>query len=492
MNCAEYLLADVRSEDVAVIQGDRIHSYADLLALSDRVDTLLVGVGMAPGARVGLIGANSPFWIASYLAALRRGFVVVPFPTAMPVATVQRNLEWVGCAAVLMDRRSQKSHSSAIPAGVKILTEADVNNATPAQLPTFPTELDSDAALLFTSGTAGTPRAVRLTHRNIVANTRSIISYLELRGDDRILVILPFTYSFGLSLLNTHLRMGASLVLSNSFVYPETSVDLLERHACTELAGVPSSFNLLLRSSSFAGRTLPSLRLIQQAGGRLAPVLIEELAAAQPHTQLFIMYGQTEATARLSYVPPNQLKGKIGAIGRSIPGVTLRVVAADGREVGIGEVGEIRASGENISPGYYRDAETSAAKFQDGELRTGDMARVDQDGFIFVVDRKEDFIKSWGYRISSQEVEALSMRMPELTGAAALGVPDLEAGERVELVVTARKGAAVSEEDVLAFCREHLDRHQMPRRVHLVPALPLNASGKVAKSELRARFASVD
>lgn len=490
MNCAEYLLADVRPGDVALIQGEREFNYADLVTLSRRAEALLADRAMPPGARVGLIGSNSPFWIACYLAALRRGLVVVPFPTAMTVAEVRRGLEWVECDTVILDRRSQKTHMSAIPAGVAVLSEADTNAATPAQLAAVQTDLDADAVLLFTSGTTGTPRAVRLTHRNIAANTHSIISYLGLRQDDRILVILPFTYSFGLSLLNTHLRMGASLVLSNSFVYPETSVDLLERHQCTELAGVPSSFNLLLRSSSFAGRSLPSLRLIQQAGGRLAPVLIKELAAAQPHAQLFIMYGQTEATARLSYLPPNQLQSKLGSIGRAIPGVTLRVVNQDGDEVAAGEVGEIRAIGENVSPGYFRDLEASAKKFKDGELRTGDMARVDNDGFIFVVDRKEDFIKSWGYRISSQEVEALAMKMPELTGAAALGVPDLEAGERVELVVTARKDAAVREEEIIAFCREHMARHHVPRRVHVVPALPLNASGKVAKSVLRARYAT--
>ena len=184
---------------------------------------------------------------------------------------------------------------------------------------------------MFTSGTTASPKAVRLTHGNIQANTDSIIESLGLRGDDRILVILPFFYCYGASLLHTALRLGGRLVLCNSFVFPETALDLLEREECTVFAGVPSSFQLLLRASTFAQRALPSLRLIQQAGGKLSPVLIEELLTATPAAQLFVMYGQTEATARLSIIAPDKLAEKPGSIGKGIPGVTLRVLDEAGQ-----------------------------------------------------------------------------------------------------------------------------------------------------------------
>jgi acyl-CoA synthetase (AMP-forming)/AMP-acid ligase II len=274
-------------------------------------------------------------------------------------------------------------------------------------------------------------------------------------------------------------------VLCNSFVFPETALDLLEREECTVLAGVPSSFQLLLRASTFAQRALPSLRLIQQAGGKLPPVLIEELLAAKPAAKLLVMYGQTEATARLSYLPPDKLQAKPGSIGKGIPGVQLRVLNGSGEPVAPGERGEIYATGANISPGYYEDPQGSAAKFTRHGLRTGDLATVDDDGDIFIVDRRDDFIKSWGHRISSQEVEAAALRMEQLVSAAVIGVPDDEAGEAVTLFVTARPGAVVTPDEVLAICRQHLPKYMVPRSVLILDALPLNSSGKIAKPQLR-------
>jgi len=324
-----------------------------------------------------------------------------------------------------------------------------------------------------------------VTHRNIRANTDSIVDYLGLRADDRALVILPFSYCYGASLLHTHLRAGARLVVCNSFVYPETAIDLLDREGCTVLAGVPSSFQLLLRASSFATRALPSLRLVQQAGGKLPQVLVDELRAAQPGAELFVMYGATEATARLSYLPPELLDAKPGSVGRGIPGVELRVLDEDGRPVAPGERGQIYARGDNIGPGYLDDPEATAAKFTEHGLRTGDVAVVDEDGFIYIVDRADDFIKSWGHRVSSQEVEACALGLEDLVAAAAVGVPDDEAGEAVTLFVTRRPGVDVDPEQVLAFMRAGLPTHMVPRSVHVLDALPLTANGKTAKAVLR-------
>lgn len=338
---------------------------------------------------------------------------------------------------------------------------------------------------MFTSGTTSQPKAVRVTHANIQANTDSIITFLELRSDDRVLVILPFFYCYGASLLHTHLRRGGRVVLCNSFVFPETILDMLEREECTVLAGVPSSFQLLLRASTFMQRALPSLRLIQQAGGKLPPVLIEELLAAKPTAKLFVMYGQTEATARLSYLPPEKLPEKPGSIGKGIPGVELRVLDQNGQPVRPGQQGEIYATGASICPGYYQDPEASAEKFTPYGLRTGDLAVVDEGGDIFIVDRRDDFIKSWGHRVSSQEVEASALRMEQLVSAAVIGVPDDGAGEAVMLFVTARPGAEVTPDDVLAVCRRYLPKYMVPRSVLILGALPLNANGKIAKPQLR-------
>jgi acyl-CoA synthetase (AMP-forming)/AMP-acid ligase II len=489
VNATDYLLEAGRPDDVAIVHGERSYTYRELRAAVDRLAAELAGLGLPPGSRVGIMAANSFFWVAAYLASMKAN-VAVPYSDKSGPEEVRRQATWVGCTAVFMDQHHRRRYEDAFD-GMLIITEDALAGTDETGWPESGTagpdavDPDADAVLMFTSGTTSGPKAVRLTHRNLLANTESIITYLELRRDDRMLVILPFFYCYGASLMHTHLRAGGSIVLCNQFVFPELAIDMMEREQCTGFAGVPSSFQLLLRASNFASRALPSLRLIQQAGGRLPPVMVEELVAAQPGAQLFVMYGQTEATARLSYLPPDLRSAKIGSIGRGIPGVRLRVLDEDGRPVAVGETGEIVAYGDNISPGYYNDPDESATKFHDGGLWTGDLAVVDEDGYIFIVDRKADFIKSWGHRVSSLEIEACVLQMKDLVSAAAIGVPDPEAGEAIALAATVRPGATVSADDVLAFVRRNLAKHMVPRSVHLIEAMPMTASGKIAKTELR-------
>ena len=484
-NVSDYLLANGRPDDVVLVDGGRSFSYSDLRTAAGRLAAEVDALGLPPGSRLGILGSNSFFWLAAYLAAMKVG-VAVPFSDKLSPTDVGRQGAWVGCAAVFMDTRRLREFAHAFPEGVPIVTDETLDRDREPYWPVAGVvDPDADAALMFTSGTTSDPKAVRVTHRNIQANTESIVSYLGLGRDDRMLVILPFFYCFGASLLHTHLRVGGSLVLCNSFVFPELALDMMDREKATGFAGVPSSFQLLLRASSFNSRALPSLRLIQQAGGKLPTVLIEELVAAKPNAKLFVMYGQTEATARLSYLPPDKVLEKLGSIGRGIPGVELQVVDDIGNPVAPGATGEILAHGANVSPGYYNDPDGSAKRFRDGGLRTGDLAIVDPDGYVFVVDRKDDFIKSWGYRVSTLEVETCALRMEDLVSAAAFGVPDIEAGEAITLAVTVRPGSTVRAEDVVAFTRNHLAKYMLPQSVYLVESIPLTASGKISKSQLR-------
>jgi acyl-CoA synthetase (AMP-forming)/AMP-acid ligase II len=485
-NTSDYLLADAEPDDVALVEADERYTYGQLRSAAGKLAAELAALDLPQGSRVGVLGPNSFFWVAAYLAIMKLNHVAVPFSDKLTPDDVRRNADIAGCAALFIARRSLRRFSAVFGDGLPVFTdEALRSSRRPCWPEAVPVDPGADAVLMFTSGTTSQPKAVRVTHGNIQANTDSIIAFLELHGDDRVLVILPFFYCYGASLLHTHLRRGGRVVLCNSFVFPETVLDVLEREECTVLAGVPSSFQLLLRASTFAQRTLPSLRLIQQAGGKLSPVLVEELLAAKSGAKLFVMYGQTEATARLSYLPPDKLHDKPGSIGKGIPGVELRVLNEDGEPVRPGERGEIYATGANISPGYHEDPEGSAAKFTPHGLRTGDLAVVDNDGYIFIVDRRDDFIKSWGHRVSSQEVEAAALRMDQLVSAAVIGVPDDEAGEAVTLFATARPGAQVKPDDVLAVCRQHLPQYMVPRSVLILEALPLNANGKIAKPQLR-------
>jgi acyl-CoA synthetase (AMP-forming)/AMP-acid ligase II len=490
-NTSDYLLKDAPLDSTALVEAGERYTYRQLRSAAGKLAAELAALDLPLGSRVGVLGPNSFFWVAAYLAVIKLNHVAVPFSDKLAPDDIRRNAGIVGCAAIFADRRIMRRFSAAFGDDLAVLTDEALRSTREPHWPTTaPVDPDADAVLMFTSGTTSQPKAVRITHHNIQANTDSIITFLELRADDRVLVILPFFYCYGASLLHTHLRPGGCVVLCNSFVFPETALDLLEREECTVLAGVPSSFQLLLRASTFAQRALPSLRLIQQAGGKLPPVLIEELLAAKSAAKLFVMYGQTEATARLSYLPPEKLQEKPGSVGKGIPGVELRVLNENGEPVLPGERGEIYATGANISPGYHEDSQGSVAKFTPHGLRTGDLAVIDDDGYIFIVDRRDDFIKSWGHRISTQEVEAAALRMERLVSAAVIGVPDDEAGETVTLFVTARPGAEVTPDEVLAVCRQYLPKFMVPRSVLILDALPLNANGKIAKPQLREMVAA--
>ncbi len=486
MNIADYLLEAGEDNRPALIVNRVTFTYRQVREASARVAAELIAAGVQPTDRVGIFGNNSLFWLASYLATLKLGAIAVPFATVLTAEAIGDMQAFMRCKVMCAEQRVYRRFAGAFAETQPVIFD-DVLAGPGAQV--WPagdaTDLQADAALMLTSGTTARPRAVRITHRNIQANTDSIIEYLALNEDERMGVILPFYYCFGTSLLHTHLRAGGTLVVSNQFVYPETTLDLMEATACTGFAGVPSTYQTLLRNSTFPRRELKSLRKVQQAGGKLQTVLIQELIAAVKHGEVYVMYGQTEATARLSYLPPQLLSSKLGSIGRGIPQVTLRVIGEDGNPVKPGDVGEIYAQGDNISPGYLDEPEVNAQKFVDGVLHTGDLATVDDDGFIFVVDRKADFIKSYGYRVSSQQVEGCIVEMPDVVAAAVIGEPDLVRGEAIAAFVVLRADATTTPYDIIAHCAERLPNYMTPRDVTVIDRLPINAHGKVVKNELR-------
>jgi long-chain acyl-CoA synthetase len=345
------------------------------------------------------------------------------------------------------------------------------------------------AAIMLTSGSTGDAKGVMVTHRNIACNTRDILAYTGLAAADRVMVVLPFYYCYGTSLLHTHLAAGGSLVLNNRFMFPEKVLDEIEDKRCTGLAGVPSTYQILLRKTRLRQRSFPSLRWLQQAGGRLPNPLIRELQQSLPGVRLFVMYGQTEATARLSYLPPERLDDKLGSIGQGLPGTRLEVLKADRTPVrpGSDEIGEIVASGDNVTLGYWGDPEETRRYFRNGKLYTGDMARVDQDDFIFIVERARDFIKAMGNRVSPKEIEEVLAEMPEVVEAAVIGVPDEIWGETIKAFVVTATPGQLTADAVRDHCLGRLPNYKVPQYVEFLPRLPKTGNGKIAREELKRR-----
>jgi len=500
-NVTEFLLEGKRATKVAFQFVGSEYSYGELRDAAADVSRYLVEAGGQKGDRVILIADNSFFWVAAYLGILQAGLVCVPLTASLSPQDLTYVLELTEPqhaflqAAFLTKQASHFRHLRVVtdhgvtsaPEQLLVKSFAEIRSQGSHAAPLLPSVDQHDlAALMFTSGSTGKPRGVMVSHGNIMANTNSIIQYLELTENDRIMTVLPFHYCFGTSLLHTHLRVGGTLVVDPRFMYPEKILERMIDSACTGFAGVPSHFQILLRTSSLRKKHFPHLRYVQQAGGHLAPTFIHEIQEALPQTQVFVMYGQTEATARLSYLPPELLQNKPGSIGKGIPGVKLRVLKESGEEVCTGEVGEIVAEGENVTQGYWRAPEETARCFREAKLFTGDLATVDEDGFIYVVDRAKEFLKCGGKRISCRQLEDRLLEFEGLLEAAVVGVPDDVLGEAVKAFVVPRLpvcegfGARLH-----LFCKTHMPPAFVPKDIVMLKALPKNSAGKVLKKELR-------
>jgi len=499
-NVAQYLLYGKDPDRIALSFLQSSVSYGELTAHAGQIAAHLLRCESRQDDRVLLVGDNSLFWAACYLGALQAGLITVPIPAQSSVGDLTSILRMSGAKIVCAQASVATAHASAF-SGAHLITDRDIlpiphvlsqvsfstlHSAERPLLDYASVTRDQLAALVFTSGSTGQPRGVMISHSNIIANTESIIAYLSLTAQDRMMAILPFHYCYGASLLHTHLRVGGEVVVDNRFMYPETVLQRMIETKCTGFAGIPSHFQILLRNSSFKRKGFPSLRHMQQAGGYLAPIFVQELKEILPHTKIYIMYGQTEATARLSYLPPDILEAKLGSIGKGIPGVTLRVLDGQGRDVRPGEVGEIVAEGPNVAKGYWQEPNESADVFRNGSLYTGDLARVDEDGFIYIVDRAKDFLKCRGEKVSCRQIEGVLLECSEIVEAAVVGIPDDVLGEAVKVFAVPRNTNIDGlEERVASFCRTRLALHQLPKQIVILRSLPKNSAGKVMKGVLK-------
>jgi long-chain acyl-CoA synthetase len=502
MNVCDYLLEGKPESKPALLTLCNEYTYGQLRSAASSVAAFLIASKGKKGNRVVLLADNSFFWAASYLGIIRAGMVCVPLPAGVPVDDLQYVLGMVEPTFAFVESKIWARLSTSLNkpswGAIPVISDCgSASNGTSLQelqhrypqdgagsVPLPEVGSDDLAVLMFTSGSTGKPRGVMVSNRNIIANTDSIIEYLSLTSGDRIMAVLPFHYCFGTSLLHTHLKVGGSIVIEPRFMYPEVVLQRMSDTGCTGFAGVPSHYQILLRRSKLASMDFPALRCLQQAGGQLAPPFIQELRAALPGKQIFIMYGQTEATARLSYLPPELLDSKLGSVGTGIPDVKLSVVKENGDPVRPGETGEIVAEGENVCLGYWHEEDSGS--FRDRKLYTGDLATVDEDGFIYIVDRAKDFLKCGGKRVSARQLENVLLENKELLEAAVIGVPDEVLGEAAVAYLVLRDPKSGTDAAALeGHCRRKLPPAFVPKDFIFLRSLPKNSSGKVLKSVLK-------
>ena len=402
---------------------------ADLKRMIAQFGASLLSAGLKKGDRV-LIGCNlSISSTLAYLGTMYGGLVAVPVDERMLATSALALIEATGAKAVWSETGLISDY-----AGVLCL-QGDLANA-PYSSPQPATCDPSDlAALMATSGSTGIPRFVKVSHGNLIANTEAIIRSQRLGTDEIAMVILPLSYCFGASLLHSHLYTGGSVVFDRRFMFPDKVLQSLGEFACTTFAGVPTVYNVLLRRSNLRRMAFPSLRRFLQAGGALAPERINEMRAALPDVGFYVMYGQTEATARISCLEPGRWEEKAGSAGRPLDNLTVRSWTRRATCCRVGQIGEFLVKGPSICCGYWNDPEeTDAYSVTAGCKPATWLGRI-EEGYLWIEGRRGAFLKIRGTRVSFAEVEGTVAAMPGVYECAACAVAHPEAGEALMLLV---------------------------------------------------------
>ena len=374
--------AAARPAHPALVEGERLTSYGELAAQVIAQGEALKSL-IQPGDRVALVMDNSAELAVAIYATWWAGGVVVALNPALKPADIAQLTE--ACQARQCWHALPEQPAAAAPA-----------DAAPN-----PMQAEALASLVFTSGTTGQPKGVMLSHGAMAANALAVQQTLPMSPADVTLCVLPFHYAFGSSVLHTHLSLGATLVLENSFIYPQRIVQRMAQVAATHFYGVPSSFYLLLERGQLSTHPLPALRHVAQAGGPMDPARIERLQQALPEVGFWVMYGQTEACSRLTTLSPSQRKSKPGSVGPALPGVELQVRDAHGHPLPPGEVGDIWARGPNLMLGYWESPHDTASTLVNGWLHTGDIGHLDADGFLFLNGRSREILKVGAHRLDA-------------------------------------------------------------------------------------------
>ena len=475
----------------AIVDGERRTRYAALWAQAQAFAALLRVRGLVAGDRVAIVLPNRTEAVVAWYGTWLAGGVVV----ALNVQARARDLgPWIAhCGArIVVHERDDADTLQALceledrPFAIALDPDGPIDTDAPdfSDMPVAVPAPETLALILYTSGTTGAPKGVMLSHGNLLANAMSVIAYLQLGPGDSVLSVLPFYYAYGASVLHTHLASGARVVLAPNLVFPPMITAAIARERVTGFSGVPSTFALLLDKGALDDHDLSSLRYLTQAGGAMPVALTNRLRAALPGVDLFVMYGQTEATSRLTWLPPARLDRKAGSVGVPIDGVRVRIVHEDGSGAGVGQDGEVQVSGPNVMQGYWNNPDATAAVLRDGWLRTGDIGHLDADGFLFLAGRRSDMIKTGAHRVHPGDIEQAIAEIDGVIEAAVVGVDDALLGQVIKAYVVTATLPERGVERVKAHCRARLAPYKVPRHVEFVTALPRTASGKVRRASL--------
>ncbi|MGH2319269.1 fatty acid--CoA ligase family protein [Planococcus sp. SE5232] len=466
-------------------------------------------LGVEKGDHVAFLLSNTPHFLISLYATMRLGATAVPInPIYSPdeIAYIVNNSD--AKVVVALDALLplvEKAHKALPVVASYIICETDP--ATPEKMALLPEDVkgkvhsftgmmsksaphaeftevkaEDNAVILYTSGTTGKPKGAMLTHQNLYSNARDVGEYLQIGANDRVIATLPVFHVFALTVVvNAPLLQGATIVLVPRF-NPKEVFEAIKKYEASVFAGVPTMFNFMNQLPDVDPADFASVRLAV-SGGSAMPVALLHSFEEKFNVRISEGYGLSEASPVTCFNPIDRER-KAGSIGTSIINVENKVVNELGEEVAANEVGELIVRGPNVMKGYYKMPEETASAIRDGWLYTGDLARVDEEGYFYIVDRKKDMIIVGGYNVYPREVEEVLFAHPAVLEAAVVGLPDPDFGEEVNAYVVL-KDPSVSVEDLKAYCAEHLAKYKVPRQFEVLDELPKNTTGKILRRSLK-------
>ncbi|HEC35352.1 MAG TPA: AMP-dependent synthetase [Anaerolineae bacterium] len=493
----------------ALVCGDRRLTYAQIEEQTNRVANGLLTLGMQRGERLAVWLPNSVEAVIAIFAILKAGgvFTVINSTTKPTKLTyILNNCAASGLFAPARQREQVihllksvpslrfavlcgKGSEHPVSAPTNVVPFPHLLGAFPPAHPSCPS-IDVDlACLIYTSGSTGEPKGVMSTHANVVFAASSIIRYLENTPEDIVINVLPLSFDYGLYQLLMAFKFGGTLVLERSFAYPAAVLRRIEQERVTGFPGVPTLFAMLLQMD-LTRFNLSSLRYLTNTAAALPVEHIRRLRDAFPWARLYSMYGLTECKRTL-YLPPEELDRRPGSVGIPIPGTEVWIEDEAGNRLGPGEVGELVVRGSHVMQGYWGDPGETARRYRPGRypaerlLYTGDLFRMDEEGFLYFVARKDDIIKSRGEKVAPKEVANVLYRLPGVIEVAVIGVSDELLGQAIKAFIVCADGHNLREQDVRRHCARHLEDFMIPRYVEFRTSLPKTPSGKIQKSALR-------
>jgi len=499
VNLAE-IIDDHAPESTALIWNNRATTYGELRSQVDHFRGGLASLGVGDGDRVALVLTNGVPFVVTYLAVLGLGGVIVPLNPTSPAPELENQIATVGATVVVIDRSCTATWADVDAAAVPTVTAVVTTDPNAAgdpdagELVPFDRLLESDpvervdvdadhlAALLFTSGTAGAPRAAMLTHGSLRANNQQSLSAKgHMNGDDVVYCVLPVFHIFGLNVvLGLALTVGATVVLVQRFD-PSTALQSIADRGITVIPGAPGMWAAFTQLEDAPADAFASVRLALSGASRL-PVSVFAAMRDRFGVEVLEGYGLTEASPIVT--TSTGAPARPGSVGRSLHGVEVRLVTAHGDAL-VGDVGEIWVRGDNVFAGYLDDPEATAAVLtEDGWLQTGDMATADDDGYLYLVDRAKDLVIVSGFNVYPAEVEETLVTHPDVVEVGVVGVPHPFTGEAVKAYVVLRPGSLVDEETLIDYSLDRLARYKCPSKIIFVEALPRNMSGKLVRRNL--------